>query len=79
MEQEKFQEPGHKLEAEIVSTRGHCGWGHKVGNKFPVRGHNNAGMCGFLYHDAFSYFLIDWSHVCRYILPGALQLEWRRR
>ena len=53
-----FVDPGHKVEAEILSVKGNCSWGHKVGDKFDPSGHNTAGLCGFLYHDIFPYIIM---------------------
>ncbi len=44
---------GNQIMGEIVSIKGTCGWGHKVGDKFEISCHNTAGLCGFFYHDVF--------------------------
>ena len=44
---------GHKVIATVTSVKGHCGWGHKVGDELELSGHDTAGLCGFFYHDIF--------------------------
>lgn len=51
--QAEFVEPGHKVEAEVLSVKGNCSWGHKPGDKFMISCHDTAGLCGFFYHDIF--------------------------
>ena len=50
-----FVDPGHKVEAEILSVKGNCSWGHKPGDKFPISCHDTAGLCGWFYHDIYPY------------------------
>ena len=44
---------GRQVMAKITYIKGNCGWGHKVGDEFEISCHDNAGLCGFFYHDAF--------------------------
>ena len=44
---------GFRIEGTIVSVNGDCTIGHKVGEKFDLSIHKNAGLCGFLYHHCF--------------------------
>ena len=44
---------GHQVTGEIISIKGSCGWGHKVGDKFEISCHDTAGLCGFFYHSLF--------------------------
>ncbi|OPY77816.1 MAG: hypothetical protein A4E65_02580 [Syntrophorhabdus sp. PtaU1.Bin153] len=44
---------GKRIRAEVVSLKGQCNAGHKVGDQFEVNCYNTAGMCGFLYHAIF--------------------------
>lgn len=41
------------LSAEILSVKGHCSAGHKVGESFPISCWDTGGLCGFFYHDIF--------------------------
>ncbi len=47
--------PGHKLIATVKSVKGDCSWGHEAGDTFDIDCHDNAGLCGFFYHDIFPY------------------------
>ena len=49
---------GFRVEGEIIAVKGACSWGHKVGDKFDLSGHNTAGLCGFFYHDIFPYVIM---------------------
>jgi len=49
---------GFRVEGEIIAVKGDCSWGHKVGDKFDLGGHNTAGLCGFFYHDIFPYVIM---------------------
>lgn len=44
---------GQKVIGTVTSVKGHCGWGHKVGDRLELSGHNTAGLCGYFYHDIF--------------------------
>jgi uncharacterized repeat protein (TIGR04076 family) len=44
---------GRKLKAEVISLKGECTAGHKVGDSFDVSCFDSAGMCGFLYNAIF--------------------------
>ncbi len=44
---------GYKVTGTVTEVRGRCSWGHKVGDKFELSGHNTAGLCGYFYHDIF--------------------------
>lgn len=56
----KKEEPrvGFKVEGEILAVKGTCSWGHRVGEKFDLSGHDTAGLCGFFYHDIFPYIIM---------------------
>jgi len=41
------------LDAEIISVKGECGAGHKVGDKLKIGCWDTGGLCGFFYHDIF--------------------------
>ncbi len=43
----------HKVIGTIKSVKGICSWGHKVGDKIELSGHNTGGLCGVFYHDIF--------------------------
>ncbi|MFQ5381323.1 MAG: TIGR04076 family protein [Dehalococcoidia bacterium] len=44
---------GHKVIGTVTEVKGTCSWGHKVGDRFELSGHDTAGLCGFFYHDIF--------------------------
>jgi len=44
---------GQKVVGEILSAKGNCSAGHKVGETFEISCHNPAGLCGWFYHDIF--------------------------
>ena len=41
------------LTAEVISVRGDCSAGHKVGDKLKLGCWDPGGLCGFFYHDIF--------------------------
>ncbi len=52
------EQVGHKIIGIIKQVKGECSFGHKVGEKFELSGHNTGGLCGFLYHDIFPYIIM---------------------
>ncbi len=44
---------GYKVVGTVTEVKGRCGWGHKVGDRLELSGHNTAGLCGYFYHDIF--------------------------
>lgn len=49
---------GYRVRGEILSVKGACSVGHKVGDIFYLSGHDTAGLCGFFYHDIFPYVIM---------------------
>ncbi|MBN1102036.1 MAG: TIGR04076 family protein [Deltaproteobacteria bacterium] len=41
------------LVAEVISVKGSCSAGHKVGDTFQIGCWDSGGLCGFFYHDIF--------------------------
>jgi len=41
------------LSAEVLSIKGTCSAGHKVGETFQMSCWDSGGLCGFFYHDVF--------------------------
>ena len=41
------------LAAEVISVKGTCSAGHKVGESFQIGCWDSDGLCGFFYHDIF--------------------------
>lgn len=41
------------LIAEVVSVKGNCNAGHRVGETFEIGCWDTGGLCGFFYHDIF--------------------------
>lgn len=44
---------GKKVTARVLSVKGDCSAGHKVGDTFDLSCYNTDGLCGFFYHDIF--------------------------
>ncbi len=44
---------GYKLIGTVKSVKGHCGAGHKVGDKLELSIHSSGGLCGVFYHDIY--------------------------
>ncbi len=40
---------GKKIQLEVKSIKGHCNWGHKVGDQCEVSMHQTGGICGALF------------------------------
>ncbi len=49
---------GYKVVGTVKGIKGECSWGHKVGDKLELSGHNCGGLCGFFYHDAYPYIIM---------------------
>jgi len=41
------------LFAEVISVKGECGAGHKIGDGLELSCWDSGGLCGFFYHDIF--------------------------
>ena len=41
------------LNAEVISVKGECSAGHKVGDTCRISCWDTGGLCGFFYHDIF--------------------------
>lgn len=41
------------LNAEILSVKGNCSAGHRVGDSFRISCWDTGGLCGFFFHDIF--------------------------
>jgi len=41
------------LTAEVISVKGSCSAGHKVGDSLELSCWDSGGLCGFFYHDIF--------------------------
>lgn len=41
------------LTAEVISVKGNCSAGHKVGDVLKLGCWDTGGLCGFFYHDIF--------------------------
>lgn len=39
--------------AKVVTKKGVCNAGHKVGDEFEINTHKTGGICGYCYHDLF--------------------------
>ncbi|MBI4294863.1 MAG: TIGR04076 family protein [Chloroflexi bacterium] len=52
------EQVGHRVVGTVTGLKGNCSWGHKVGDKIELSGHNTGGLCGFLYHDAYPYIIM---------------------
>mgnify|MGYP001568199032 CR=1 FL=1 len=47
----------YMIEGTIISLKGTCNAGHKVGDKFLLNRHKTAGLCGVFYHALFPWIL----------------------
>ena len=63
------QQWGYKVVGTVKGIKGSCSWGHKVGDKLDLSGHNCGGLCGFFYHDAYPYIIM-------LQFGGAFPAEW---
>lgn len=43
----------YDVEVKVISQKGSCGAGHKVGDKWIVSGSTPAGICNAAYHDMY--------------------------
>jgi uncharacterized repeat protein (TIGR04076 family) len=41
------------LIAEVISMKGDCSAGHKVGDRLSISPWDSGGLCGFFYHDMY--------------------------
>jgi uncharacterized repeat protein (TIGR04076 family) len=48
---------GYRVVGTVTAVKGKCSWGHKVGDKIELSGHNNGGLCGVFYHDIYPYIV----------------------
>ncbi|HEX9975618.1 MAG TPA: TIGR04076 family protein [Dehalococcoidales bacterium] len=70
------QQIGYKVIGTIKSVKGTCSWGHKVGDKLEMSGHNTAGLCGFFYHDIFpSIIMLQFGGKYPWGDPDKVQVE----
>lgn len=44
---------GHSITATVISIKGKCNAGHKIGDRFNIGCHDTGGLCGYFYHDLF--------------------------
>ena len=51
--EKKFPEIGHKVVGKVLSVKGTCSAGHKVGDEFNLSFYTPDGLCGGFYHDIF--------------------------
>ena len=45
----------YELTAEVISQKGHCGAGHKVGDKFTIGQMTTPNMCSWAYFAIFTF------------------------
>ena len=48
---------GRKVICKVVSIRGHCSYGLKVGDEFEVSAKSTGGICGYLYHNIYPFVM----------------------
>lgn len=53
-----FKRPKRKLIAKVVSQKGKCAAGHKVGDEFDLSGLTPAGMCPFAFYVLFPFYSV---------------------
>jgi uncharacterized repeat protein (TIGR04076 family) len=67
---------GHRITAVILSVKGHCHAGHKVGDTFAISCHDTAGLCGFFYHSIFPYLsVLQFGGAYPWGEPDSMELE----
>ena len=82
---------GYRLVGTVLSTKGPCNMGHKVGDRFELSATNPNGLCGFFFHDIFPKICVmqfggrfPWQTDENVLVvecadrAGAVQLELRR-
>ncbi len=48
----------YKVFGKITAVKGHCDFGHKVGQEFEVSGYSPNGLCGYFYNMLFPYIIM---------------------
>lgn len=46
-------QPGYKITATVIESKGYCHAHMKIGDNFPISCHNPNGLCGFFYFSIF--------------------------
>ena len=49
---------GHKVICRILSIKGYCAWGQKVGQEFIVSANSPGGLCGYLHHMIYPFIMV---------------------
>jgi len=49
---------GRKVICRVVSIRGHCDYGLKIGDEFEVSAISSGGICGYLYHNIYPFVMV---------------------
>jgi uncharacterized repeat protein (TIGR04076 family) len=42
-----------KIQATVISIKGNCSAGHKIGDNFEINCYKAGNLCGFFYHNIF--------------------------
>jgi uncharacterized repeat protein (TIGR04076 family) len=48
----------YKVIGTIISVKGNCDFGHKVGEKFELSGYRANGLCGYFFNMLFPYIIM---------------------
>jgi uncharacterized repeat protein (TIGR04076 family) len=48
----------YKVTGTIISVKGKCDFGHKIGQKFELSGYSPNGLCGYFYNMLFPYIIM---------------------
>lgn len=48
---------GHKVIGTIISIKGHCDYGQKVGDRFELSAQCSDGLCGYLYYSIYPFIM----------------------
>ena len=51
------QYTGYRVIGKIVSIRGHCDFGQKVGQEFELSSQSTGGICAYLYYNIYPYVM----------------------
>ena len=53
---------GKKVIGRIISIRGRCTFGLKVGDEFELTSQSSGGLCGYFYHNLYPYIMTYQFH-----------------
>jgi len=48
---------GRKIIGRVISIKGHCTYGLKVGDEFELSAQSSGGLCGYFYYNLYPYIM----------------------